>query len=363
MIKRKSLVAAATIATIAGGVAAASLPAAAEETVNLTFLTGFPPPVTAIGAFIDFYAPAVNKQLAKTGNFTVNWNMAHSGQIVKPRGELEGVELGLGDVGIIPTVFHADKLPLYELSFKTPFTSKNMDLIARTFRMLELKYSTAFEKDWKRANQVELFPTGAVDNYFVLSPKKLTKFEDLKGMKLGAAGPNLPWVTAAGAAGVNTNLADAYNSLSTGIYEGGIFWAQAAGAFKLCEPAPFIFDTGFGGNQAMALTVNTDVFDSLPDEIRNALVDNAEGWHAANVKKLAAGAKFGLDRCKKEFKTVVTTMSEEDRRKWAFALPNLAQDWAKKNDAKGLPASAILSDYMNAMRAGGAKPVRNWDKE
>lgn len=136
MIKRKCLVGAATIAAIAGGVAAASLPATAAETINLTFLTGFPPPVTAIGSFIDGYAPAVNKQLAKTGNFTVNWNMAHSGQIVKPRGELEGVELGLGDIAVVPTVFHADKLPLYELSFKTPFTSKNMDLIARTFRKL-----------------------------------------------------------------------------------------------------------------------------------------------------------------------------------------------------------------------------------
>lgn len=363
MIKRKSLLGAATIAAIAGGVAAASLPATAAESINLTFLTGFPPPVTAIGSFIDGYAPAVNKQLAKTGNFTINWNMAHSGQIVKPRGELEGVELGLGDIAVVPTVFHADKLPLYELSFKTPFTTKNMDLIARTFRMLELKYSAAFEKDWKRANQIEFYPTGAVDNYFVLSPKHLTKFEDLAGMKLGAAGPNLPWVTAAGAAGVNTNLADAYNSLSTGIYEGGIFWAQAAGGFKLCEPAPFIFDTGFGGNQAQALTVNADVFDGLPGEVKKALVDNAEGWHETNVKKLSAGAKFGLDRCKKEFNTKVTIMSDADRKKWAFRLPNLAQDWAKKNDAKGLPASAILKDYMNAMRAGGATPVRNWDKE
>ena len=362
MVKRKSFVAAATIAAIAGGVAAASLPAAAAESINLTFITGFPPPVTAIGAFIDFYAPAVNTQLAKTGNFTVNWNMAHSGQIVKPRGELEGVELGLGDIAIVPTVFHADKLPLYELSFKTPFTTKNMDLIARTFKKLEDKYS-AFPDGWKPHNQVELHPTGAVDNYFVLSPKHLTKFEDLKGLKLGAAGPNLPWVTAAGAAGVQTNLADAYNSLSTGIYEGGIFWAQAAGGFKLCEPAPFIFDTGFGANQAQALTVNTDIFESLPDEVRKALTDNAEGWHAANVKKLAAGATFGLERCKKEFNTKVTTMSEDDRKKWAFRLPNLAQDWAKKNDAKGLPASAILKDYMNALRAGGATPVRNWDRE
>ena len=56
-------------------------------------------------------------------------------------------------------------------------------------------------------------------------------------------------------------------------------------------------------------------------------------------------------------------MSEADRKKWAFRLPNLAQDWAKANDAKGLPASAILKDYMDAMRAGRATSVRNWDRE
>lgn len=362
MLKRKSLTGAAAIAAVAASVAAASLPAAAAETINLTFITGFPPPTTAIGAFIDFYAPAVNEQLAKNGNYTINWNLAHSGQIVKPRGELEGIELGLGDMAVVPTVFHADKLPLYELSFKTPFSTKNMDLIARTFKMLEGKYA-AFPDGWKPHNQIELFPTGAVDNYFVISPRPLAKFADLNGLKLGAAGPNLPWVTAAGAAGVQTNLADAYNSLSTGIYEGGIFWAQAAGAFKLCEPAPYIFDTGFGANQAQALTINTDVFESLPEEVRKAIVDNAEGWHAANVKKLDAGAKFGIDRCKNEFSSTVTTMSDDDRKKWAFALPNLAQDWAKANDAKGLPASAILTDYMEALRAGGATPVRNWDRE
>jgi len=350
-------------AVVAGGLLVSALPAAAAETIKLTFISGFPPPVTAIGAFIDGYAPAVDRQLAETGKYKIDWNMAHSGQVVKPRGELEGIELGLGDIGVVITAFHADKLPLYELSFKTPFSTKNMDLIARTFKMLEGKHSAAFQKGWTASNQVELFPTGAVDNYFIISPKELKTFEDIKGMKLGAAGPNLPWVTAAGAAGVQTNLADAYNSLSTGIYEGGIFWAQAAGGFKLCEPAPFIFDVGFGANQGQALTVNADVFDSLPSEVKNALVDNAERWHETNVEKLAAGATFGLNRCKNEFNAKVTTMSDEDRRKWAFRLPNLAQEWARDNDGEGLPATTILADYMKALRAGGATPIRNWDRE
>ena len=43
-------------------------------------------------------------------------------------------------------------------------------------------------------------------------------------------------------------------------------------------------------------------------------------------------------------------------------MPNIAQDWAKVQEAKGLPARQILSAYMNAMRQRGVKPVREWDK-
>ena len=63
-----------------------------------------------------------------------------------------------------------------------------------------------------------------------------------------------------------------------------------------------------------------------PDESRSlekALTDNAEGWHAANVKKLAAGATFGLERCKKEFNTKVTTMSDADRKHGESQLQKL----------------------------------------
>lgn len=276
MNNRKHRIEAAKIAAFAAVLVATPVSAIAQETVKLTFISGFPPVLNVVGAYLDAYVPAVNAQLASTGNYKIDWNLAHSGQVVKPRGELEGVELGLGDMTIVPTFAHADKLPLYELPFKVPFTSKDMDLVVRTVRSLEEKYP-AYRDGWKAHNQVALFPSGAVDNYFILSPKPLSKFEDMKGMKIGAAGPNLPWVTGTGAAGVQTTIADAYNSLSTGIFEGVIAWASAAGAFKLCEPAPFIFDTGFGAHQAVSMTVNTDYFEGLPSEVRTAIVDNAEG--------------------------------------------------------------------------------------
>ena len=42
------------------------------------------------------------KILAKTGNYKVSWITGFGGQIVKVRGELEGVQTGLGDIGVVP---------------------------------------------------------------------------------------------------------------------------------------------------------------------------------------------------------------------------------------------------------------------
>jgi TRAP-type C4-dicarboxylate transport system substrate-binding protein len=351
----KSMAAAVAFASIGGAVQA-------QEVINLTFLSGFPPASTNTGAFVSGYAPAVDATLAKTGNFKINWNMAHSGQIVKPRGELEGLETGLGEIGIVVNAFHADKLPLHDISFKTPFTTRNMDLIARTTKSLMDKYP-AFQADWDNFNQIALFPTGAVDNYFIISSQPLKHISDLKGRKVGAAGPNLPWVTAVGAAGVQTNLADAYNSLQTGIYDNMVVWAQAIGAFKLCEPAPHVFDVSFGANQSNMLSINTDTLSALPDEVRRAIVDNVEVWHVKNDELLTEGAAKGLNRCKTEFKATVTTVPDDQRKEWARLLPPLARDWAKAMDAAGKPGTQILNDYMATMRAANQPLLRQWDKE
>ena len=316
----KSITAAVAFASLGGA-------AQAQQSINITLLSGFPPPATTVGAAIDVYVPAVDATLAKTGNFKINWNLAHSGQIVKPRGELEGLETGLGDLSIVVTAFHADKVPLYEVSYKTPFTTKNLDLIARTTKKMEGMFP-AYAAGWKKFNQMSLYPTGAVDNYIIISKNPLKSLADLKGRKVGAAGPNLPWVLAAGAAGVQTNLAEAYNSLSTGIYDNMVVWQQAMGAFKLCEPAPFMMDAGLGAIQSNILNVNLDFFDALPGEVRNALVDNAEAWHVENARRVNEGAAKGLARCKSEFGTITSSMSAAERKQWATTMPNIAKAWA-----------------------------------
>lgn len=359
MHARHSIVASAAIAV--ASVVSSTVPAFAAETISLTLLSGFPPAMTSTGAVVNAYRPAVDAQLAKSGNYKIDWNMAISGQIVKPRGELEGVEAGLGDIGIVITAFHADKLPLYKIPYVTPFTTKKTGFMAETYRKLQQQFPE-FSQTWDSFNQVQVGTTVNVDNYMLISSSPLKTLADLKGKKIGAAGSNLPWVTPTGAAGVQTNLADAYNSLSTGIYNAMIVWPQAMGGFKLCEAAPFTLDADLGSASIHALNVNKDVWKGLPSEVKDALAAASEPWDKEQLRLLSDGAEKGLERCRKEFGMTYTRMSPGDQKAWAFGLPNLAQEWAKANDAKGLPATKILTAYMDAMRSVD-KPVRNWDRE
>lgn len=336
--------------------------AQAQETINVTFISGLPRVTTVVNATINTFVPTIDKALAKTGNYKINWNLAHTGQIVKPRGELEGLEAGLGDVGIVVSAFHPDKVPLYEVSFKTPFTTQNLDYVARTVKRLEGVFPE-FQAGWKKFNQMSLHPTGTVDNYVLISETPIKSLAEIKGRKVGAAGPNLPWVKAVGAAGVQTNVGDAYNSLSTGIFNNMIAWKQAMGAFKLCEPAPFMIDPKLGAAQTGGMNVNLDFFNGLPEEVRNAFVAAAEAWHAKNVDLVTAGASKGLARCVREFGTKVTVMSDAERKEWARMMPNFAKEWAATLDAKGQPGTKVLTAYMDAMREADQPILRHWDRE
>ena len=351
------------IAAAATATVAATAPASAQETINLTAISGYPPPATWVGSLVDAYMPAVDAILAKSGTYKINWNKGISGQIVKPRGELEGVESGIGDLGVIVTAFHADKVPLYDVSFKTPFSTLDVGLVSAVTQKMIATFPQYNETWLKEFNQVPLQSTGAVDNYMLWSKKPITSITQVKGLKVGAAGPNLPWVLAIGAAGVQTNLADAYNSLSTGIYEAMIVWRQGAGAFKLCEPAPFAFDASLGAVNGFSLNFNRDVWESLPQEVQSAMSAAAPAWTTENVKRVNDGAQWGLARCEKEFGTKVTKASNEERLAWAKALPPLGKQWAEQRNKAGQPGTEILSAWMTEMRAANQPIARHWDRD
>jgi hypothetical protein len=51
-----------------------------------------------------------------------------------------GMQKNLGDIGVVTTVFQADKVPMQMVAFATPFVTTDPFLVAKTFDGLADKF-------------------------------------------------------------------------------------------------------------------------------------------------------------------------------------------------------------------------------
>ena len=194
---------------------------------------------------------------------------------------------------------------------------------------------------------------------WLLTSFAVTSLEDLRGRKIAAPGAAVNWLEGTGAVGVAGNLTTYYNELSTGVYEGVLVFASAAFSARLHEVAPRITRVGLGAQFAGALCANRDWYESLPEVVREALhtaATAAGDWYRS---ELGTAVPVALESMREEGATIGDA-PETLRGDWAASMDDAAGAWVEELDGRGLPASDFLDDYMAAMRAAGATPLRDW---
>ncbi len=347
---------------VALALAAVPIGAGAQQVIKLTAVDGYPPRALWTKIFIEYYIPEVDKRLAASGKYKIEWQQAWGGQIVKTRGVLDGIKNKLGDIGIVTTVFHASKLPLNNLPYYTPFSSRNPRIVARVMDDLMAKYPS-FQKQFDAQNQVALTNYSSIDNYGVFTKEPAQNISDLKGRKILAAGPNGLYMKAVGAVTVRGSLTSYYNDMKTGVADGTVIWPEATITFKLVEVAPYYMEADFGTGVNKSVTVNKEVWASLPPDVKKVLQEVAVDYR----EKMAQATLDLADVSIKKFKEKggkIRSLTEAEKKQWADSMPNIAMNLANEVEKRdGYPAKEILAAYMNALRAAGEKPVRNWDQQ
>jgi len=56
----------------------------------------------------------------------------------------------------------------------------------------------------------------------------------------------------------------------------------------------------------------------------------------------------------------ISDMPQEQRMEWADRLGDLAKVWVAEQEARGVPARAMLKRYMEVVQEEGAVPLRDW---
>lgn len=336
--------------------------AVAQETINMTAIDGYPERSMWVAEFSGFFIPRVDELLAEQGNYQINWMEAYGGQIVKPRGVLEGIKLGLGDIGIVTTIFHNSALPSQGISAVTPFVSSDARVVAQAVDEIAREFPQ-MGAELAAENQVYLATGVVLDTYQMFSTQPLNSLSDLEGLKVAGAGYNLRYLEGIpGAAGVRGGLPDFYNMLQTGVVEAAMTWPEAAATFKFVEVAPYMLQADLGAVNSKTVTVNADVWEGLPDEVKEVLQTVAIEYrdHVAGIAmdRAEASRQAFIDAG-----GTIVEMSEEERQAWADSMPNIAAEWAANLDSTGAPGTDMLNAYLGKLADAGFTPLRDWAAE
>ncbi len=341
---------------------ATALPVAAQETLNAVVIDGYPARALWVKEFTNFFIPEVDRRLAESGNFKMNWQENYGGSIVKPKGVLEGVQLGLGDIGIVTTIFHSSKLPSQGISGATPFIASDARAVAKAVDEIAREFPS-MNNEFEAQNQVYLATGVVLDTYQVFCSEPVSSVADLEGRKIAGAGLNLRYLEGIkDAAGVRGGLTDFYNMLQTGLVDCGMLWPEAAKTFKIAEVAPYMLRADLGAVNSKTITVNADYWAKLPDEVKDVLKAVAIDYrdHVAGIAMDRAEASRAAYV---EGGGNIVEISAKDRAAWAAAMPNIAKELATTLNERGEKGTEMVAAYIDKLKAAGHTPMRDWSAE
>lgn len=350
--------------TLAAGVAilaVAAQPVQAQQTIKMTAIAGHPQIFPWVKLMDEFFIPEVDKRLAAAGSkVKIDWNKAWGGTAVKLGSESGALKDGIAEIGFVSTIFEAPRFPLQNISYVTPFGTADIGLVTKVVGDLQKKIP-AMNDAWTKNNMVYLGGT-ALDAYHLFTKEPINSMKDLDGKKINAPGPSANWIKGTGAVAVAGTLQTYYNDIQTGVSEGTLTFSTGAFPAKIIEVAPHVTKVNYGAMYAGGMAINKRVFDKLPPEAKKIFMEVGDEYTTKFAQTLSSTTNVLMAKMVEQGGKV-REVSASERTEWAKAIPNVAQTWAKDLDAKGLPGTKVLNEYMAAMKAAGADIARDWSKQ
>lgn len=359
MLNKRSIHFTAFGATALAVLALGPYPAQAK-TIKLTVVGAPPVIVTTVAVVKKVVIPEINKLLAASGkDLKIEWRQAYGQSLAKFNEVFETVEEGIADIGVLLRNFEEAKLPLEAYTAMMPFGIQDS--------MTHIEVDAKLRAQIPEMNQTylkfnQIFLAGAPSasmQLFTTFP--VSKYEDLKGRKIGASGNLGHLLRGTGATIVTASMAQSYTDIKNGLYDGYPIHVGLSFPYQTYKAAKYYTETNFGINSIPALSVNKKTWDGFPAFLR-------EIFKKATAKYPIAYAKMDDAKIKK-FSGIMkkkgvkfSKLSDAERKRWAKTMPNLASEWIARLEPKGLPVRKLVKAYMDEVRRVNPNVIRHWDR-
>lgn len=303
----------------------------------------------------NYFLAEVKRRVEAETPHKIEFSEFWGGSVAKLGEELEATEAGTLDLTIIIPCFETVKLAPHNVGFYVPFSGGDNYKTSQAYWKLHQQFP---ELDQTLAKyNIKVLGAGQGGNYNLLTTFPWTNLSDLKGHKVAGVGPNLPWFQGSGVVPVQSNLNEGYTSLQTGVYEGWIMFVTGVVGNKFHELAKYYTFVNFGNAATTIPGINLKVWNSLPAEIQNIMLE--------------VGARFGYEQAKEDDQRELKglkVMQEagvntryfpaEETAKWMAGLasyPNEKAQECKKADTLWAKAPDMFRQYMKNLEDLGYK--------
>jgi TRAP-type transport system periplasmic protein len=338
MSKRFFAVAALVVMALLVVTGASSAASPAPKVFELKYAHHNPPAGTAQTKMIQPWIKKVEEATKGRVKFTIYPASA----LGPPPQQYDLVVKGIADMCWSPTAFNSGRFPLSEISNLPCFGINSSKAASRVMWELQEKFKKEFEKEYAGVKLIQF----SVPPPFALytSKKPIRTYDDLKGMKLRAAGgPPTTFLSNARAAAVNLPIPDVYMSLQKGVIDGWAIDWVGFDDYKSYEICKYATEVGFY-MPVLYTVMNLNTWNSLPPDIQQIIqgVSGSAGveyeanvWDTESAKLKELNKGRGIE---------IISLSPAERKKWTdLARPIWAQ-YAKQLDGKGLPGTAAIDE-------------------
>ncbi len=269
-------------------------------------------------------------------------------QLAKSADLLDAALNGIADIVYAPPLYISDRLPLSTIA-ALPLIGN----VTGDEKLNQAWHTLAMEE----LNEAELLPQGVRIVRTQVTPpyqvmmrsEKVETLDQLQGKKIrSSGGVQEKSVERLGAIPTAIPAPDLYPAIQRGTVDGTLFNLPTANGYKLEEQLMYSTDNLNLGLFPLFYVINEDVWQTLPEDIQQALVQ-ASLDVMPEVYKLNAEREAKFRASLEARGGAVYQVADEQRQAWAAELEPVSEEWVADMEARGLPGQRVFDRWQDLL--------------
>lgn len=308
------------------------------QEIKLKYANFFPP-MHKISAVAEEWC----KEIEKRTNGRVKLTYHPGGTLIPAAQSYEGAVKDIADVVMMTQQYNAGRFPMTEAMY---LPLGGIKRASQATNLINAWYDKFKPKEYDDTKVLYLF-CGGPGQLATLKP--LASINDIKGLKIRAAGDSAKIVSALGGVPVSIPLADSYEGFQRGVIAGSILPTESLKGWKFGDLLKGIqLNPAMGYPSALGVVMNKAKWNSLPPDIQKVFEQVSKEWIIKTGVAWDEIDKEGIEYAVSKG-AKVSTVSKEEEAITAQKMKPLLDEYVANMKKLGLPGDESMKfilDYI-----------------